>query len=131
MSLFFLHQGVLTSITFFLSSGDSTGLNIDQQKAQYNKAVNNHMDSIISLQHDVHRMFFLSYFMITSVDVSHNQRPLCVMCCLTRYRLSRVLGTDLLQSQSALVRRHILVLGNLSQKMWVLSRWSVMALLMS
>lgn len=75
MSLFFLRQvvRVLTSITsLFLSSGDSTGLNIDQQKAEYNQAVGSHMNSIISLQHDVHRVFFLFYFMIASADVSLN-----------------------------------------------------------
>jgi len=122
---------VLTSITFFLSSGDSTGLNIDQQKAQYHQAVDNHMGSIISLQHDVHRMFSLSYAMTAPVDVSHNQRPLCMMYCLTQYRLSRVPGTDLLQWQSALVRRRIPVLDSLNQEKWVLLHWSVVAPLMS
>jgi len=54
---------------FFFSSGDSTGLNIDQQKAQFKKAVDNHMDSIVSLQHDVHCMFSL-LFHGTIFDVS-------------------------------------------------------------
>lgn len=40
----------------FCSSGDSTGSNVAQQKAQYDAVVKRHPKTILSLEHEVYGM---------------------------------------------------------------------------
>ena len=82
---------MLTYGFFLCSSGDSTGVKPDDQKARYDDVVKRRPSTLLSLEHEVYGMFNFSLFDVSFfAECTFFQNPACksllflFCCCLIR-----------------------------------------------